>query len=152
MTYWPFYKKLAPMFNFSLSSATLYTMLRVFDVINVDSHLGRPLPPNLTQSDINNTMHLANYFFYVAALNNNSIMQNTGKLRKVLETFESRIMNEDYPVKWVFMSGHDTDIISMHVGLNFSSYHCVQELYRRGSTNETNCETGANYFASNILF
>ena len=48
MTYWPFYKKLAPMFNYSLSSATLYTMLRVFDVINVDSHLGRPLPPNLT--------------------------------------------------------------------------------------------------------
>ena len=52
-------------------------------------------------------------------------MQNTGKLRKVLETFESRITNEDYPVKWVFMSGHDTDIISMHVGLNFSSYQCV---------------------------
>jgi hypothetical protein len=70
-------------------------------------------------------MHLANYFFYVAALNNNSIMQNTGKLRKVLETFESRITNEDYPVKWVFMSGHDTDIIAMHVGLNFSSYQCV---------------------------
>lgn len=54
MTYYPFFKKLSPMFNFSMSSVSLYTMLRVWDGINVDNYLGRPLPSNLTKDDEKN--------------------------------------------------------------------------------------------------
>ena len=48
MTYYPFFRKLAPMFNFSLAEANFYTMLRVMDVVNVNNYLGRPLPQNFT--------------------------------------------------------------------------------------------------------
>lgn len=48
-TYYPFFKKLSPMYNFTLSTATFYTMLRVWDCVNVDNYLGRPLPKNFTQ-------------------------------------------------------------------------------------------------------
>jgi hypothetical protein len=43
-TYYPFIQRMAPMFNFSPQNATFYTMVRSFDVINVDTYLGRPLP------------------------------------------------------------------------------------------------------------
>lgn len=51
VTYYPFFKKLAPIFNFSLTTASFYTMVRVMDVVNVDNYLGRPLPSNFTQDD-----------------------------------------------------------------------------------------------------
>lgn len=47
-TYYPFFKKLAPMFNFSMQGANFYTMLRVMDVVNVNNFLGRALPNNFT--------------------------------------------------------------------------------------------------------
>lgn len=47
-TYSPFIKKLAPMFNYSADKAQLYTMLRVYDTVNVDKYLGRTLPQNFT--------------------------------------------------------------------------------------------------------
>lgn len=125
-TYYPFFKKLAPMFNFSLSTASFYTMLRVMDVVNVDNYLGRPLPNNFTDDDTKNIFHLANWYFYIAELNNNSIMFNTGKLQKILSVFDMRTRIPDtYALKWTFLSGHDTDIIAMHLGLNLSSAQCI---------------------------
>lgn len=59
---------------------------------------------------------------------------------------------DTYPLKWTFLSGHDTDIIAMHLGLNLSSAQCIQEIYRKGTTSSLNCEDGANYFASNLIF
>jgi len=125
-TYYPFFKKLAPMFNFSLSTASFYTMLRVMDVVNVDNYLGRPLPINFTEDDTQNVFHLGNWYFYIAELNNNSIMFNTGKLQKILSVFDMRTrIPETYALKWTFLSGHDTDIIAMHLGLNLSSAQCI---------------------------
>lgn len=51
MTYYPLFKRLAPIFNFSVGSSSFYTMLRIWDVINVDKYLGRPLPQGLTSQD-----------------------------------------------------------------------------------------------------
>lgn len=49
-TYYPFFKKLSQIYNYSLNGSNLfYIMLRVWDVINVDKYLGRPLPKNLTK-------------------------------------------------------------------------------------------------------
>jgi len=51
IVYAPFIKKLSTMFNFSYQTATMYTMLRVYDAVNVDLSLGRPLPQNFTEDD-----------------------------------------------------------------------------------------------------
>lgn len=50
------------------------------------------------------------------------------------------------------MSGHDTDILALHLALNISSYTCTEELFRKGSTSALNCEQGGNDFASNLIF
>jgi len=96
------------------------------DVVNVDNYLGRPLPINFTEDDTQNVFHLGNWYFYIAELNNNSIMFNTGKLQKILSVFDMRTrIPETYALKWTFLSGHDTDIIAMHLGLNLSSAQCI---------------------------
>lgn len=79
VTYYPFFKRLAPIFNFSAPTANFYTMLRVLDVINVDNYLGKPVPGNLSTTDQRNAYHLGNWYYYVAELNKVSLFINTGK-------------------------------------------------------------------------
>lgn len=141
------------MFNFSLKTATFYTMLRVLDVVNVDNYLGRPLPQNFTQEDRLNVFHLADWYNYISQLTNNSLMFNSGKIEKIISVFDLRTkLPNTYALKWTFLSGHDTDIVALHLGLNLSSAACIEELYQKGSTTALNCENGANYFASNLIF
>lgn len=118
---------MAPMFNFSLSTVSLYTMLRVMDVVNVDRYLGRPLPQGLTDDDIANLFHLSNWYFYIAMSGNNTAMFNSGKIAKVLSVFDMRTRIPDtYALKWTFLSGHDSDLIALHLGLNLSSAQCIE--------------------------
>jgi hypothetical protein len=52
-------------------------------------------------------------------------MLNSGKFKKIIEVFDERIIkNNTFPLKWTFLSGHDTDIIAMHLALNLSSVEC----------------------------
>lgn len=128
-TYYPFFKKLSPMFNFTLPStamSTFYLMLRVMDVVNVDNYLGRPLPQNFTKNDSDNVFHLANWHYSLAMLNKNSLTFSTGKLQKILSVFDMRTRLPDtYQLKWTFLSGHDTDIFALHLALNLSSPECI---------------------------
>ena len=53
-------------------------------------------------------------------------MINSGKIKKIIEVFDQKINKKDsFPLKWTFLSGHDTDIIAMHLGLNLSSPACI---------------------------
>ena len=54
--------------------------------------------------------------------NNNSLMVNTFKFQKLITTFDLRTrLPDSYALKWVHLSGHDTDILAMHIALNISS-------------------------------
>lgn len=115
------------MFNFSMDDASLLTLSRCFDAASVDLFLGRPLPPDFTNDDYKNLQHMANWYFYVAVSNQNSLMANTFKFQKIINEFDLRIrLPDSYPLKWTFVSGHDTDILAMHQGLNISSYECTE--------------------------
>ena len=73
--------------------------------------------------------------------NNNTILGNSGKLSKIFSLFDLRTINPDRTAdKWLIMSAHDTDIIGLNVALNLSSANCIEELYRKGSTSEKNCD------------
>jgi hypothetical protein len=139
-TYYSFFKKLAPLFNFSLSTANFYTMLRVWDVVNVDNFLGRPLPSGFTSQDEANVLHLANWYFAMTHQNNVSLMYTSGKLQRLFTVFENRMRSVDtYPLKWTFLSCHDSDLFSMQTALNLTSFSCIEALYRNGSTPALNC-------------
>ena len=54
-------------------------------------------------------------------------MFNTGKFQKLLNVFDIRTrLPNNYALKWTFLSGHDTDIIAMHLALNLSSSKCIE--------------------------
>lgn len=57
----------------------------------------------------------------------------------------------NYPLKWSFLSAHDTDILPAQTALNFSSFSCIEDLYRKGKTDALNCQTDVG-FASSIIF
>lgn len=53
-------------------------------------------------------------------------MYNSGKFQKILNVFDLRVrLVDNYALKWTFLSGHDTDIIAMHLALNLSSSQCI---------------------------
>ena len=79
-------------------------------------------------------------------------MINSEKMSLIFSNFDLRQRLPNYPLKWTFLSGHDTDILAMYLGLNISSANCVEELYRKGETSALECELGGNDFASNIIF
>lgn len=127
-------------------------LTRVYDTANVDKYLGRPLPDGFTNEDFLNARHFMNYYYYVAMSNNNSLMVNTFKFQKLINTFDLRTkLPETYALKWTHLSGHDTDILAMHIALNISNYTCTEELYRRGSTKSIECEQGGVEFAANVI-
>ena len=126
-TYNPFMQKIANMLNFTLTNDSLYQMLRAYDVINVDKHLGRSLPEGFTDDDWLNLRHFANWYYLVAEKKNNTQMINTGKISKIFSAFDTRTkIPSSYALKATFMSVHDTDILAMYLGLNISSADCTE--------------------------
>jgi hypothetical protein len=71
------------MFQFNPQNAALRTMFEVYDVVNVNKHLGLTLPEGFTSDDEKNIKHFANYLFYLAAHGDNGRLQITGKLLKI---------------------------------------------------------------------
>ena len=69
---------------------------------------------------------MGNWYFCIAELNKASLMYNSGKFQKILNVFDLRVrLVDNYALKWTFLSGHDTDIIAMHLALNLSSSQCI---------------------------
>ena len=56
MTYFPFTKRMAEMFNFS--TLTLEAVDGLHDSIVVDKNLGKPLPDGFTDEDYRNIQHI----------------------------------------------------------------------------------------------
>lgn len=67
-----------------------------------------------------------------------------------IENFDGKIMNTN-PLKLILLSGHDSTIGSLMVGLNITNYQCIESNYLN-STNITyiNCENEHPPFASSI--
>jgi hypothetical protein len=69
-----------------------------------------------------NVLHLTNWYYYVYSLSNVTLMFNSGKIEKILSVFDLRTkLPNTYALKWTFLSGHDNDIVALHLGLNLSS-------------------------------
>ena len=62
-TYQPFMKRMSTLFNYTLPDNPIYGMLRIYDAVNVDKHLGRPLPNGFTDDDFQNLRHLTNWYY-----------------------------------------------------------------------------------------
>lgn len=65
--------------------------------------------------------------------------------------FTKRIQNPSNPLKWTFLSVHDTDITALLTGLNFTSAKCIEDLYRKGKSDELNCSPSHD-FAASVIF
>lgn len=151
MTYYPFVKRMIQLFNLSANS-TFQTLSSLFDTLIVDKYLGRPLPNGLSAGDLDNLQHLHNYFNNIKYSGTVSKVINSRKYAKVLSEFDNRIKNlTGYPLRWTFMSAHDTDVLPAQSDLNFSSSQCIEEIYRKGKTDALNCQTDVG-FASSIIF
>ena len=124
--YRPYMTRMSNLFNFNLQNASLLTLTRVYDVASVDKYLGRPLPNGFTDDDYKNSQHMTNWYYLLAMSNNNSLMANTFKLQRIITNFDLRVrLVDNYALKWTHMFAHDTDILSMHIALNTSSYACI---------------------------
>ena len=65
--------------------------------------------------------------------------------------FDGRVKNANQAIKWTFLSGHDLDIVPLFTDLNMSSSQCIEELYRKGSTDALNCQQFPE-FATSLIF
>jgi hypothetical protein len=124
---------------------------QIFGNLHVDKYLGRPMPPNFTDSDYNNMEHLHLWFAFFKNNFDLAKAYTTNILKRVVADFDERIKNHNKTNKWTFISGHDTDISPMLLNLNISNAQCIEDLYRKGKTTALNCEPGQD-FAANIMF
>jgi len=151
LTYTPFIKKTIQVFNLP-SNATLQNLSSLFDTLIVDKFMGRSLPSGYTDDDLMNLQHLHNWLNNVKFIGTIAKVTNSAKFSKILKEFDNRINNlAVYPLKWTFLSAHDTDILPAQTALNFSSYQCIEDIYRKGKTDALNCQIDVG-FASSIIF
>lgn len=139
VTYWPFIRKMANMFNLT-GNVTLSTMATLNSDIDCDQYLGRKIPANFTAEDQRNLKHIDSWYKQLLLCKNLSKAMTKNRFTKILSVFDSRIANPNQPLKWTFLSGHDTDLIATYTELNLSTSQCVEELYRKGTTQALNCE------------
>lgn len=143
LTYYPFMKKVTNIFNVSSDKINFWTMSSICGVLNCDQYLGKPFPETFTPDDYENILHLHLWFNFFRKTNNLLKAINTGKIKKILKDFDDRIANPlNKTLKWTFISSHDADETAMLQGLNISSYNCIEQLYRKGSTTALNCNPG----------
>ena len=139
------------LFNLT-GNITFQTLNDVYDSIVVDKYLGRPLPQNFSQADFDNLEHLYNWLNNMKFSDTAALVFNARKYAKIVKEFDSRIQNlSGYSLKWSFLSAHDTDILPMQTDLNFSSFSCVEDMYRKGKTDTLNCQKIVG-FAASLIF
>ena len=127
-TYTPFLRKLTTLFYKNQTQLIkLDQVIDVFDTLNVDRYLGRPLPANISQEDYKNLDHLNSWYYTYTLSRNLSHLINTYKLKKVVTEFENRVrLPNTYATKMTIMSVHDTDIASLLTDLNLTSSDCIE--------------------------
>ena len=138
------------MFNFStLNFSALHGL---YDSVEVDRYLGKPLPAQFTDADYNNLKHLAVWHDLFKFNFNIARAYNTYPIKRILQDFDGRISNlKTKPLKWTILSAHDYHINCFLNYLNISSASCIEELYRKKNTSALNCEPGPEY-AANLIF
>lgn len=82
MTYYPFMKRMASIFNFTVLNFTY--MLNLYDTLLVDKYLGRPMPDTFTDEDYENIQHLTYWYSHFTLSFNLSKAFNTLIMKRVL--------------------------------------------------------------------
>lgn len=77
--------------------------------------------------------------------------KNIYKFETIMNIFNARIKNPASKLRMTLLSTHKPDIYPLLTDLNFSSFTCIEEMYRKGKTSALNCQPGAS-FASSIIF
>lgn len=135
LTYTPFLRKAATAFGLDSNSMNFTKVAALYDTVNVNRYLGKPLPSGFTQDDFNNLQHLYNWYTHFTRSFSLSKAYNTRKINKVMGTFDERVKNiTGYSLKWSTISVDSLDIVALQNDLNISSALCIEEIYRRGST------------------
>ena len=150
VTYAPFVKRMIAMFNLSANS-TLSSMQSLHGAVQIDLHLGRPLPKDFTDEDFQNLKHLDSWYKQFSWTYDLAKAVNKYRFDKIIGDFDARIKNPTQQFKWTFLSAHDLDIVPMYNDLNLSSSQCIEELYRKGQTAALNCEQ-VPVFAASLIF
>ena len=151
LTYHPFLKKMASVFDVPPESMDFEKISRLYDTLTVDKYLGRAMPGNFTEDDSLNMKHLHEWYTFIAVSFDISRAMNTGKLQRIVADFDDRIRNASKTLKWTFLSCHDVDLSAMLLDMNISSHQCIEELYRKGKTSALNCDSNID-FAADIIF
>lgn len=125
LTYYPFLKKITQIFNLT-ATATFPVAGSLFDTLIVDKYLGKAFPEKFTEDDLQNLQHLHNWYNNLKYSGMASRLVNSHKFSKVIKEFDNRINNNSYPLKWSFLSAHDTDVLPAQTDLNFSSFECIE--------------------------
>ena len=119
-TYWPFMKRMADIFNYT-GNVTLAAMPSLEEIVEINWHLNRPLPTELTEADIANLKHLSSFYKQFTWKYDLAKAANKYKFKEIIKIFDNRINNEDTPLKWTFLSDHGENIAPLYNDLNFSS-------------------------------
>ena len=124
-TYKPIITKVTNIFNLT-GNVTLSTVAALTGDIEVGLHLGKPLPDNFTQDDLKNVRHLTDWYHQLTESRDLAKAKNLYKLRKVIDTFNSRIKSPNSTMRLTLLSAHDVDLFPLFNDLNFSSSLCIE--------------------------
>ena len=96
--------------------------------------------------------HLYNWYNHFTTSFNLSRAYSTFKINKIVQNFDAILKNPSASsLKWTTLSVDLKDVVALRNDLNISSAHCIEELYRKGSTSSLNCEKSVP-FASSFMF
>lgn len=125
LTYTPFLKKMAATFKIDPVSMNFTKLASLYDTIRVDRYLGRKLPAEFTQEDLENIEHLYYWHHHFIKTFDLSKAFSTFTFNQVMTNFDAKIKSPASKNKWITISTFEGDLISVMNNLNISSANCI---------------------------
>ena len=135
------------------NSLTIDKVSNIFDVFLDDIWANRPIPQNISKELWTNMTVIYNLVIYynLGGISDISKFFSTPFFTEVIQSFDQKVQNPTYPLKWKMYSAHDWTVGSITPALNITNYQCVEELVRTGKTDALNCALYPDFATSLII-
>ncbi len=120
--------KLALMFGLSLPEVALPVIHELYEVINADAYLGRPMPKGFNDYDWKSVTFINDYYLAALHAGNFAMVLTTPFFQTLLHKFERAVQGSNKKIS--IFSCHQENLLAILTALGLTSSECLDQQWK----------------------
>jgi hypothetical protein len=137
------------LFNLTNAQATLPVMSDLYETLQADRYLGRPLPAQYNENDERNLRYMYEYYNTLIQDGNFAHILATPTLRMLRQRLEAVLSNKTTN-RLTFISCHSSNLWPLLTLFNLTSPECITQKWNGDPVTAINCVLPP-YYAANLI-